>query len=184
MPAAVFRIDPYCMARFGGAFFGTALVLAVYFFLREGCRDRRAALAGAFGVASFPGLMLLHKTGVGAFANQAGLLMLPLILAGNLLIVRGERRTLGLAVGVFATLGMLLTVPMMGLHVVMVLLLFGLFHGWSHRPVLPKWAIRLLYVLVPIVGLAGAYLLRTGSRVLAMTALVLTTADEAAASHI
>ena len=78
IPSLIFSIDPYQTARFGGAFWGISMVLGIYV-LMEKCVSRRAALFASFCAAAFPGMNLLMKTGVGVFANQFGLMLLPAI---------------------------------------------------------------------------------------------------------
>lgn len=184
MPAAVFQIDPYYVARFGGAFFGVALILAVYFLLSEGCRARGAALAGSFLVACFPGLGLLIKTGVGAFANQFGLFLLPLLFAGVLLANRADNQRLGLWVLAVSFAGLLLSVPMMLLHAVMVLGLFQVLWWWKQRAALPRALPGLFFVLLVALGVALALVVRFGSRTLTAMAVVLSTADETVAANV
>ncbi len=121
LPVLVFHIDPYVMARFGGAFFGTAMVLAVYVFLQD-LFDRRAAVFGSFCAACFPGMLLLMKTGVGAFANQFGLLLVPTMLWAYVGIT-GKRERVSMLLFIAAGLGMAAAVPMMLIHV---FLLIGL----------------------------------------------------------
>ena len=183
MPAAVLGVDPYHVARFGGAFFGVALVLGVYYFLSEGCRSGRAALAGAFLVACFPGFMLLHKTGVGAFANQAGLFFLPMVFGGVLAAGVRDRRGMGIGVLAVALAGMLITVPMMWLHVGLVVLLFWLCSGCKTGGGGSRWLRRHAWVPGLVLVLAVAALVRLGSRTLAVTTTVLTTADETVAAN-
>lgn len=79
LPVMVFSIDPYWVARFGGVFFGVGLVLAIYV-LTAYLFNRRAALFSSFLAACFPPMTLLMKNGVGVFANQLGLFLLPCIL--------------------------------------------------------------------------------------------------------
>jgi len=184
MPASLLRIDPYSMARFGGAFWGLALCVSVYGFLREGFRDKRAAMLGAFLTATFPGLMLLHKTGVGAFANQPGLFFLPLVFTGVLLTTTRMRRRPGAMVLLFSCIGILLATPMMLLHAGVVLLLYYSVHGWKTWRFIPRRWLRWLWALVPLLLLAGFYLVRFGGRTLSMTARILTTADEAASANL
>jgi hypothetical protein len=76
LPCLAFGLDPYIVARFGGAFHGAALVLTIYVMLRE-WRGPNAARAAAAVTTGFPLAELLIKTGVGTFANQMGLLTLP-----------------------------------------------------------------------------------------------------------
>ena len=78
LPTAAFHLDPYLVARYGGAFFGAGLVLAVYVFVKS-VASQPAPIFSAFFVSCFPGLYLLQKTGVGAFANQLGLFFIPVV---------------------------------------------------------------------------------------------------------
>jgi hypothetical protein len=80
LPAMVFDIDPYLIARFGGAVPGLLLVLGVYAVTLKLCHSKPAALAASSLVACFPPLTLLAKTSVGVFANQMGLCFIPAIL--------------------------------------------------------------------------------------------------------
>ncbi len=91
LPVLIFSIDPYWVARFSGALFGTALVLAV-FVMMEQMFSRRAAYLASFIAACFPPMMLLMKTGVGSFANQFGLLLLPVIFLFYFCFVTGKKR--------------------------------------------------------------------------------------------
>jgi len=184
LPAALLRMDPYMMARFGGAFWGVALGFAVYALLREGFRDRRAAMIGAFLVVTFPGLMLLHKTGVGAYANQAGLFFLPLVYAGAQMASTRSRRRLGWGVLVVSGLGVASTVPMLLLHAALVLLLYFIFHGRKALRWLPRKPLRWGRVLFPLLGILLFSLFRFGANTLSMTARILTTADEAASANL
>lgn len=76
LPSIVFRLDPYIVARFGGAFHGAALVLALYVLVNEWAGRTGARVAAAVATG-FPLAWVLTKTGVGVFANQVGLLALP-----------------------------------------------------------------------------------------------------------
>jgi hypothetical protein len=80
LPAIIFNIDPYLIARFGGAATGLLLVLGAYLLAFQFCRSKAAALATAFFIACFPPFNLLAKTSVGVFANQMGLCFIPVIL--------------------------------------------------------------------------------------------------------
>lgn len=122
LPVLVFSFDPYMVVRFGGAFFGTGLVLAIYVLLEQ-LFNRRAALFGSFCAACFPPMTLLMKTGVGAFANQFGLFLLPVIFLFYVLTVSDGKRKTGVVTLLFLALcGLTATVAMMFLHV---LLVFG-----------------------------------------------------------
>ena len=134
LPVAIFRIEPYEMCRYGGAFHGAALVLGVYV-LAHAWAGRRAARACAALVAGCPVWSLLAKTGVGCFANQVGLFALPVAWWAYTEGWVGNRQHGALAL--MGATGALLaaTVPMMLLQVV---LLFGVarllafrFDGWS-----------------------------------------------------
>lgn len=184
MPMAVFHVDPYFASRFGGAFFGGALLLAVFAILSDGCRDRQAGLAGAFLVAAFPGLALLQKTGVGAFANQAGLFFLPMIFWGVQRIFPPPRRVFGIVILTVSILGLLTTVPMMLMHAGLVLLLILLCMDRKERRAACPW-IRWVAWAGLILFMAGmALVVRFASHRLAVTAVVLTTADETVAAHL
>ncbi len=114
LPAWLLPGPPYWVARFGGAFFGMGMVLGAYALLAQ-LRGRPAGLAAAALVAGCPAFYLLQKTGVGCFANQLGLLLIP----AALWAYAGHRR--GWLALVLA--GLAVAVPMMLLHV---LLLLGL----------------------------------------------------------
>lgn len=77
LPSLVFGLDPYTVARFGGAFHGAGLVLALYVLVHAWAGRTGARIAAAV-VTGFPLAWVLTKTGVGAFANQVGLLALPI----------------------------------------------------------------------------------------------------------
>jgi hypothetical protein len=120
LPAFCFHIDPYTVARFGGAFFGVGLVLGIYVFLYK-LFDCRAAVFGSFCAACFPGMLLLMKTGVGAFANQFGLFLVPCLLYGYSSLVSGKTQPASLVLFVAAALGMAAAVPMMFIHILIIL---------------------------------------------------------------
>ena len=120
LPSLVFSIDPYYTARFAGAFFGTGLVLGIYVFLEQ-CIDRRTAVFGSFCAAAFPGMVLLMKTGVGSFANQFGLMLLPAVFMFYVLSVSVRNSTSGNGLLlVISMLGLAAAVPMMLLHVLLI----------------------------------------------------------------
>lgn len=183
MPAALTGLDVYYVARFGGAFLGVAMALTLYFFLARGGGDVRAGLAGALLIAFFPGFVLLHKTGVGAFANQAGLFLLPLLFGSALLLSRPATRNAGLLVGLTALLTLLITVPMMLLHAGTVLGLFVLLFGCRSGVLTSRAACRWFGWLVCVLVLALALLVHGGGHALSVVALVLTTANEGLAAQ-
>ncbi len=184
LPSALFGVDPYFVARFGGAFFGVALLVAVGALLFDGCRDRRAGLAGAVLVASFPGLALLQKTGVGAFANQAGLYFLPMIFWGVLLAFQNGRRALGVAVLLSSLAGLLVAVPMMLMHVGLVLFLFWLCMGRKECASAWPWVRRFTWAGIGMMIVGLTLVVQVASHRLAVTAVMLTTADETVAAHV
>jgi hypothetical protein len=123
-PAWLWQGHPYWVARFGGAFFGAGLVLGTHALVSQ-WKGRAAGLAAAALVAGCPVFFLLQKTGVGAFANQLGLFLIPAALWAF-----ASRRFgwMGLALAAMAV-----SVPMMVLHVVVVLGLWTLVEIRSRR---------------------------------------------------
>ena len=121
LPSLIFSIDPYQTARFGGAFWGLSMVLGIYV-LMEQCLSRRAALFASFCAAAFPGMNLLMKTGVGVFANQFGLILLPAIFLFYILSIstRGWKSGDHLLLAM-SLCGLVAAVPMMLFHVLLVL---------------------------------------------------------------
>ncbi|MBN1558254.1 MAG: hypothetical protein JW951_08925 [Lentisphaerae bacterium] len=119
LPVRLFRLDPYLAARYGGAFFGTMLCLGLYGLLRAGGRAF-PALLGAFLAASCPVFGILIKTGVGAFANQVGLALTPVILLAYSRFVARARG--GGAVLTALLAGLAACVPLMLLRLGVVML--------------------------------------------------------------
>jgi hypothetical protein len=180
LPASLFSLDAYFVARFGGAFYGAVLVLAVYALVRFGCLRARAALFSAFFAACFPGLLLLLKTGVGVFANQLGLLLVPCVFLGLLLTHYAPpmRRVVWPLVAA-ALLGLLLAVPMMALQaILMVVVTQLLFLAWHSAADRQRVARRLLWLL-PAAAVGLLPLLGVGRIWLSRSAVVLTQGDEA-----
>lgn len=143
LPAATFGLDPYGVARFGGAFWGAALVYALFALGRIGGRPW-AGLCAAALVAFCPAWMPLIKTGVGVFANQFGLFLLPLILLFHLRIGRNAAFWLLMA----CALALASAVPMMLIALMPVLLLDRLAsaairesRGWRSTA---RWALALV----------------------------------------
>ena len=117
LPAATFGLDPYWLARFGGAFWGAGLTFALFALARCGGLPW-AGLCAAALAAFCPAWMPLLKTGVGVFANQLGLFLLPLIL---LFYIRSDwKPALGFLVAV--ALALASAVPMMLISLMPVLL--------------------------------------------------------------
>ena len=121
LPALIFNLDPYVMARYGGAFFGLCLILAVYVLVRTNTRTPTPALMSAFLVGCFPAFNILHKTSVGVFANQLGLFLVPSLLALFLLwrntSFKWNAPFIGFSVGLAA---MIVSTPIMLIHLVIV----------------------------------------------------------------
>lgn len=178
LPALAFHWDPYYLARFGGAFFGSAMVLAVYALLRQGSKSGVAALCGAACVAFFPGLMLLIKTGVGAFANQIGFIVLPLLWLGYLLAREPETRGRGILWLVVGFTGLALTVPMMLLHVYGVLMLLLLVDGAGMRQSVWQRGRLILLLMTVGLGLLAFHMTQMTPWQRAMTAIHLTGANQ------
>jgi membrane protein YdbS with pleckstrin-like domain len=164
LPTAVFHLDPYLVARYGGALFGAGLVLAVYVLMRY-ISGGPAALISAFLVACFPGLYLLLKTGVGVFANQLGLLLIPVTF---IFYVVTEEKTLGKSTMTYVLLalslmGLSVSVPMMLIHVLMILGMIRMtlfFKGHD------KWWFRtgmLALAILPAITLLGLHLFQAGT---------------------
>ena len=158
-PALIFGIDPYVVMRFGGAFFGAGLVLTTFVFVRH-ITNPVAGIISCFLIACFPGLGLLIKTGVGAFANQIGLLLIPSILYLYLQQKTIEfKMSFNGVVLMIATAGLMVSVPMMGLHLLLImgldfiLTLFLEKHRsllkalWVSIHAIPSIALTLIYLL-------------------------------------
>lgn len=137
LPARLWPGHPYWVARFGGAFFGAGLVLGVHALVSQ-WKGRLAGLAAAALVAGCPVFFLLQKTGVGSFANQLGLFLIPAALWAF-----ASRRFGWLALALAA---LAVSVPMMVLHLVLLLGLWTLAEIRSR-----KLAVGLLLLL----GAAG-----------------------------
>jgi hypothetical protein len=112
LPTLLFGLDPYVVARFGGACFGAALILVVFVTTRDGW-GTAAGLVAAFLAACFPPFLLLQKTSVGCFANQWGLVLVPACVGWLCRILGGNLRAGWAMVLLMASLAV--TVPMMWL---------------------------------------------------------------------
>jgi hypothetical protein len=112
LPVMTFNLDAYLVARYVGPFFGALLVATLYLLGRR--HSQVAGLYAAFLSAICPLFYPLIKTGMGAFANQLGLFLLPLAL----LLYLMEARFLFAII----LLGLTVTVP---LFVFTLLLLIG-----------------------------------------------------------
>ena len=102
-----FNLDAYMVARYVGPFFGTLMVATLYLL---GCRhNRTTGLLAAFLGAICPLLYPLIKTGMGAFANQLGLFLLPLAI---LLYASAPAMPGGRVLFAFILLGLAASVPL------------------------------------------------------------------------
>ena len=177
LPAALFGFDVYHLARFGGAFFGTALTLAIWALLRH-AGGRAAALAGAALIAGCPALLLLLKTGVGAFANQVGFVMLPVLALGWLRLRDPATRWSGAGWLILTLFVLTVAVPMMLLHTLLLLALWILLDGaWDRR----AWQRRCAGLTLLALGGAALlvlYLATMSPWHRAVTMSILTTADQ------
>ncbi len=147
LPSISLGVDPYELARFGGAFWGAGLILALFALARGEDKPWAGLMAGAL-VAFCPAWMPLMKTGVGAYANQVGLFLVPLIL---LSYARLDRR------GSFAFLlilstGLVATVPMMWISLVPVLAMDRVVARLTSET---AWIRRTGYVLIALVPALG-----------------------------
>ncbi|MEI7436717.1 MAG: hypothetical protein WCL16_07930, partial [bacterium] len=138
-PAWLLHGNPYWVARFGGAFFGVGLVLGIHVLLTQ-VKGRTAGLAAAVLVAGCPLFWLLQKTGVGSFANQLGLLLIPAVLWAY---VSGRRFWLAATLAALAV-----AVPMMLLHALILLaLLIQLTRSEGRRRMVLLAMLALAFVL-------------------------------------
>jgi hypothetical protein len=163
LPVLVFGLDPYVIARFAGAFFGTALVLAIYVLL-DRLMNRRSAVFGSFCAACFPGMNLLIKTGIGAFANQFGLLLIPCILYLYSLLAGENRKQLGSPMlFIIACLGLAASVPMMLLHIFIIFIVERLVALVKTRQHWLRQTMFLVLLCLPAVSLTGFHFWQAGS---------------------
>lgn len=173
LPALFLHLDPYYLARYGGAFFGIVLVLAVYV-LGRNLASRPTAMFGAFLVAAFPGLQLLLKTGVGAFANQMGLCLIPAVFlfyfrwrsAAFALISDGVMLSIAL-------LAMAVAVPMMLLHVLLLIALERFLALLMDRRGWALLSMKVILALLPAFAVLGVHVCHAGKIHRATTAKVL-----------
>jgi hypothetical protein len=120
LPVRIFGWDPYEMARFGGAAWGGMLSLGLYV-VGSSLRGRKMDGLLAMIIGTFvPQWYVLTKTGIGMFANQAGLVYL---LACWDAIFSQRYWRLG-----FFSLALMVTVPMMFLHMIPFLFLIAWFY--------------------------------------------------------
>jgi hypothetical protein len=163
LPTAAFHLDPYLVARYGGAFFGAGLVLAVYVLVRS-IAGNPAAILSAFLVSCFPGQDLLLKTGVGAFANQLGLFFIPVVF--YFYIITEEKKfgksPMAYALLALCLMGLSISVPMMLIHVLLILSMIRMLLFIIRRD---KWLLQtgiFTLLILPSIILLGLHLLHAG----------------------
>ncbi len=144
-PAWLLQGHPYWMARFGGAFFGMGLALGAHVLLAQ-VRGRVAGLSAAALVAGCPVFWLLQKTGVGCFANQLGLLLIPAALWAY---SSGRRGWLALVLAALAV-----SVPMMLLHALVLLAVLLLLDREAGRG---RWILLAILALAFALALGMAF---------------------------
>jgi hypothetical protein len=163
LPTAAFHLDPYLVARYGGAFFGAGLVLAAYVFVKSIARQP-APIFSAFLVSCFPGLYLLQKAGVGAFANQMGLFFIPAVFYFYIMTEENNFREAPIAYALLALslMGLSVSVPMMLIHVLLILCIVRMSMFMSDRK---KWFSQtgvLACLVLPAVILLSLHLIHAG----------------------
>lgn len=180
LPATCFGLDPYVVARYAGGFFGVLLVAGVYDLSRSVSGPLHGIAAAAL-VSFFPAFLPLIKTGVGAFANQLGLLMVP----AALLAYRSATATRSL-VGVSALCAVMtalaVAVPMM---LIDLLLVMGIHWALSMRASAPTphWKHWMpIGALAVAGGLLLLHVISAGSPHLIATARILCGTDAIASS--
>ena len=163
LPSLVFPIEPYVVARYGGAFFGVGLILGIYVLLDQ-CVNRISAIFAGFCAAAFPGMVLLMKTGVGVFANQFGLFLLPAIVLFYILSVADRRQNASAQpMLLIALCGMAAAVPMMLIHVFLIIGLERLVMLVRDRY---RWfgkTVQVCLLIVPALCLLGYHISAVGA---------------------
>jgi len=163
LPTAAFHLDPYLVARYGGAFFGAGLVLAVYVLVKS-IAGNPAALLSAFLVSCFPGLYLLQKTGVGAFANQLGLFFIPVVF--YFYVITEEKKfgksTMAYALLALCLMGLSISVPMMLIHVLLILCIIRMLLLLARRDQWLSQTIVFTLSILPAIILLSLHLLYAG----------------------
>ena len=162
LPTLTFHLDPFNVVRYVGALFGAGLVLAV-FVIVKGASDDMSAFLSAFLAACFPGFYLLQKTGVGAFANQLGLFLIPVILYFYIRMIENDFRWSSYSfLFIISLMGFIASVPMMMIHVCLIIILERIFallkrpSGWASRSMIvvasgiPALLLFLFHLLHPV----------------------------------
>ena len=163
LPVMTFHLDAYLVARYVGPFFGAMLVTTLYLLGRR--QSQTAGLYAAFLAAICPIFYPLIKTGMGAFANQLGLFLLPLAL----LLYLMEARFLFAII----LLGLTVTVPLFVFTLMLIILIHRLLTLSSPR----RWWRNNLLLLIPFLlafALAGYHFLSPGKIHVTTTATLVT----------
>lgn len=139
-------------------------MLAIYVLL-ERLVNRRAAILGSFCAACFPGMNVLIKTGIGAFANQFGLLLVPSILyLYSLLAEQKEEQVIGsVLLFIVACLGLAASVPMMLLHIFIIFVIERLVALVRRRGQWLRQTLFLILLCLPAVLLTTFHFWQAGS---------------------
>jgi hypothetical protein len=186
LPTMTFNLDAYMVARYAGAFFGALMVATLY--LLGSRHNQTAGLLAALLAAVCPLLYPLIKTGMGAFANQLGLFLLPLALLAALM----ERRILF----TFLLLGLTVTVPLFVFPAALILFGYQRSRCWDVKLLRNEssisatqqpnstttgraqyWWREPLYLLLPFLlalAIAGYHFLSPGKRHVTTTASLVT----------
>ena len=169
LPTLLLRVDPYLLARYGGAFFGCLLILVFWRLGRSTTGGDQGVLA-AYLVACFPGAMLLIKTGVGAYPNQLGLVLVPFIFGEYLLLLHRGSRLHAWCIAL-ATLSLIACVPLMVIDVALVVMaerMLAVLSGDTQW--LRRYGRVILFAMIILCAVAGFHVFRSDSRNLAFTA--------------
>lgn len=192
LPTLTFNLDAYLVARYVGPFFGALMIATLALLGRR--YSAAAGLFAAFLAALCPFLEPLIKTGMGAFANQIGLFLLPLaiLIHGAPMAFRHAAQEVpapavtegtgqwNIAPFLFTVilLGLTATVPIFLFNLAMIMGLFALTRHFTAPSVgKPKRVLALARFLLPFLlalGLASWHFLRPGELHLTTTAVLVT----------
>lgn len=154
LPLMIFPLDPYLMARYGGAFFGLLLVLALYNLVVTD-KLKHPAILTLLLAACFPGMYFLVKTSIGIFPNQFGLLLLPVIFFHFFLVTNNI--SLSYVSLSILLLGLLVSVPMMFLNIVIVGFFYSLSAYFLHAYRISFLNLRILSIFTIIFIISVIY---------------------------
>lgn len=136
LPTRLLALDPYYVIRFGGVFFGLALIYGVYLLGRR-CFSEKAALWAAFLVSAFPAFWLLQKTGVGAYPSPLGLVLTVLLLLSWDKALGGLWRWF--CVFLCGVVLLAMSVPIMLIDVLFLLLIDCAVRAWRRELPFKRW---------------------------------------------